>query len=273
VFLTRPEAQITIPADDTESQKKPQCNYFKWIEYQNLLDKVLVPLKEKLPVDSEERMRVDDYIRCLGINMTQENLIAVSEELKALAKNVWDDVGNRDLFERLKNKDAALNDFWESNKNLIQPLFKVLKYLYPESDDIKAIDKVVNGKDTTKYDLYYNGELVNTNLSKNALLKKVVELYIYTVSSNLEKVKETFPPKLRMLEKGKEADPASLSNQVVIQKSSKPNKWVLLEGKSDWYVNQTGWDGKAMMNYFIDHAKKQIPGLRIHEVVPSEKDS
>jgi hypothetical protein len=79
VFLTRPEAQITIPADDTESQKKPQCNYFKWIEYQNLLDKVLVPLKEKLPVDSEERMRVDDYIRCLGINMTQENLIAVSE--------------------------------------------------------------------------------------------------------------------------------------------------------------------------------------------------
>ena len=273
VFLTRPESQITIPADDKVSQKGPQYNYFKWIDYQNLLDKVLAPLKNKLPVGSEERMRVDDYIRCLGINMTQENLIAVSEELKVLVDKVWDDAGNRALFERLKEKDAALNDFWETNKNLIQPLFKVLKYLYPESNDIKEIDKVVNGKDTTKYDLYYNGELVNTNLSKNALVKKVVELYIYNVSNNLEDVKAAFPPKLRMLEKGKGADPTSLSNQVVIQKSSKPNKWVLLEGKSDWYVNQTGWDGKAMMNYFINHAKTLLPKLQIHEVVPSEKDS
>ena len=272
VFLTRPSSQITLPNDNEGYKQGPQCSNFEWITYQDILDKILVPLRETLSKESKERVRINDYIRCLGINSTQDNLIAVSEELHELADKVWDNETNRALFERLKQKDAGLNAFWETNKCLIQPLFKVLRYLHPDIDAITEIDKVVNGKDTTKYDLCYEGREYK-NLSKNGLVKKTVELYINTCSNDIETVRMAFPSKLRMLNKGTGADPNSLSNQVVIQNSSRPNKWALLEGKLNWYVNQTGWDGKVMMNYFIEHAKTLLPGLQTHEVVPNEEDS
>lgn len=276
VFLTRP---------NLSKENGPQCDNFKWKTYQDILNKVLVPLKKKLSKRSEEWIRINDYIRCLEINKTQDNLIAISKELLGLANNAWDNEANRALFERLKQKDAGLNSFWEENKHLIQPLFKVLRYMYPVSESepisdksrsISEIDKVVNGKDTTKYDLCFDGREYK-NLSKNRLVKKTVELYIDVNKCNgdIKDVMDAFPSKLRMLNKGTGADPSSLSNQVVKEAQSKPNDWKPLdvEGRSNWYVNQTGWDGKAMMNYFIEHAKTLLPGLQIHEVVPNEDNT
>lgn len=154
-------------------------------------------------------------------------------------------------------------------------LAEVNKYSDIIKNEIQKIDKIVNGKDYTAYMIKENNQPIisgdnKDRYGKNALVKKAVELYInYHQISDFEELRKAFPPSLRLVNKGSSADPESLCNQVVsITKYN--NDWKPIEPKDDWFVNQTGWDGRTMMDNFIEHVKRIMPQYTIEEVIPGE---
>jgi hypothetical protein len=293
VFLTRPKSQINIP-DKIKSQYnkervdgRAQCDSFIWIDYQNVLDNILyntlsfLNKKERL----ETELRIKDYISCLGISKTQDNLMAISSdsELAKLSDDIWNSI-QKDKGESLK-----------TNQDLIRPLFEVLFHNHKDNEIIKSIYEIVKGKDYTTYSI----EGIESGLTKNGLIKRVIELYLNNKGD--KDIKEDFPPTLRMACKGSQAKEESLSNQVVIKlneyiqkkneyKKSKnqeqlnkesahkainiDNDWKeLYHGDifSGWYVIQTGWDGRILMNNFIKHVKHIMPEYTIKECVEEKK--
>jgi len=316
VFLTRPniDEKKCIKFFKDKSQKnngRPQCDSFIWINYQNVLDSILVKvldsIKESLKGTkqtkdsctslSEITIRINDYIRCLGINKTQENLMAISSdsEIAKLADEIW---------------NSIQEDKIKSNQNIIRPLFEVLYYLHhnPKKNGIiDSIYGIVNDKDYTTYSIegIKSGVGIDacshrdSGLTKNALIMRVVELYLKEKGD--KNIKEVFPPALRMVCKGALAKEESLSNQVIIEleeyiqkkneyKKSKNQEPLTKESAKDainkdddWkelnvnealsglYVIQTGWDGKIMMNNFIEHVKQIMPEYTIKEQVHEDK--
>jgi hypothetical protein len=318
VFLTRPnidtkkcEKFFDKKKSHNRSDGGPQCDSFIWINYQNVLDSILVKvldsIKESLKGTkqtkdsctslSEITIRINDYIRCLGINKTQENLMAISSdsEIAKLADEIW---------------NSIQEDKIKSNQNIIRPLFEVLYYLHhnPKKNGIiDSIYGIVNDKDYTTYSIegIKSGVGIDacshrdSGLTKNALIMRVVELYLKEKGD--KNIKEVFPPALRMVCKGALAKEESLSNQVIIEleeyiqkkneyKKSKNQEPLTKESAKDainkdddWkelnvnealsglYVIQTGWDGKIMMNNFIEHVKQIMPEYTIKEQVHEDK--
>ena len=298
-YLTRPQINLNIPEElkkqfkDGHKDGRPQCDNFIWINYQDVLDKVLnAIITDTGIIRKETKNRVEDYIRCLGINKYQDNLMAVSNSLEELAESAWKEIQN--------NKGESLKDY----QALIQPMFEVLYYIRKKNkkknnskgtdDRIETIYKIISGKDYTTYTIKKGKEIAFYNLKKNALVKRTVELYIEEKGDG--KLKEDFSPMLRMVNKGTSASKDSLSNQVVIRlddyisqkniyrksknlelltKESAPSiiknddDWEEL--KNGWYVIQTGWDGRPMMNNFIMHAEHLIPDCRFEECIKDKK--
>lgn len=289
-FLTRPnitETDIPIKLRNQYRENcrdgRPQNDSFIWINYQNVLDKILKVVVERFngyPKLKETKFHVNDYIHCLGINKTQNDLMAISSDSEIVKQSVaiWNSI-----------KDGQW-DSLKDHQDLIRPLFVVL-YHKKDCNDFKKIEniyKIVTGKD---YTTYIVGER-ESNLTKNKLVKTVVELYLE--KHGFENIKEDFPPSLRMFCKGSSAKDTSLSNQVVINfdeykkvkkhrlLSEEPDstsieqdsKWKEIEFKgkpSGWYVIQTGWDGKPMMANFIKHAVRLLEGVSIKEHVDDNK--
>lgn len=314
VFLTRPKSQINIP-DKIKSQYKenrkdgrPQCDIFVWIDYQNVLDSILVKVLENIKEESEIQLRIKDYIRCLCINKTQENLMAIcsDSEIAKLSCEVWKD--NKELFNDLVGNRSDQNFFWRENKVFIQPLFEILAYLcdiddekgkneIKEKDQIRKIKNIVNGKDFTTYEIKKDGTPISVEytirkksiytqkLGKNALVRTVVWLYMHENEKmrSLESLQSAFPMSLRI--KGKRFDSDAITNKVIdgekrdrwkpikdIKVFCDNNELKSIELEKDLYVIQTGWDGTDMMNRFIEHAHKLLGDMyHIEEVVPEEQ--
>jgi len=307
VFLTRPniDEKKCIKFFKDKSRKnngRPQCDSFIWINYQNVLDSILVKvldsIKESLKGTkqtkdsctslSEITIRINDYIRCLGINKTQENLMAISSdsEIAKLADEIWE--------ECLRDKGKNLL----THQELIRPLFEVL-YHIKNDVKIQKIRNIINGKDYTTYVIKKGEENKGSGLTKNGLVKKVVELYLENnKQEELKGLKEHFSPKLRMVNKSSRAKEESLSNQVVInleeyvqkKKELKGQELLIKESPQEaidkdkhweklmrdekptvWYVIQTGWDGQIIMNHFIKHAERLLSGYNIQECVSKNK--
>jgi hypothetical protein len=308
VFLTRHKSQIEIPKKIKDLYKpdhkdgRAQSDSFIWIDYQNVLDSILVKvldsIKESLKGTkqtkdsctslSEITIRINDYIRCLGINKTQENLMAISSdsEIAKLADEIWE--------ECLRDKGKNLL----THQELIRPLFEVL-YHIKNDVKIQKIRNIINGKDYTTYVIKKGEENKGSGLTKNGLVKKVVELYLENnKQEELKGLKEHFSPKLRMVNKSSRAKEESLSNQVVInleeyvqkKKELKGQELLIKESPQEaidkdkhweklmrdekptvWYVIQTGWDGQIIMNHFIKHAERLLSGYNIQECVSKNK--
>ncbi len=304
VFLTRPnidekKCKKFFKDKSQKNNGRPQCDSFIWIDYQNVLDNILYKTlsflnkKERL----ETEFRIKDYIRCLGINKTQENLMAISSdsEIAKLADEIW---------------NSIQEDKIKSNQNIIRPLFEVLYYLHHNPEKKGIIDSIygiVNDKDYTTYSIegIKSGVGIDacshrdSGLTKNALIMRVVELYLKEKGD--KNIKEVFPPALRMVCKGALAKEESLSNQVIIELEEyiqKKNEYKISKNQEpltkesakdainkddDWkelnvnealsglYVIQTGWDGKIMMNNFIEHVKQIMPEYTIKEQVHEDK--
>jgi ribosomal protein L21E len=291
-YLTLPKCPMPEGDSDKKEIDEPNCKKFIHINYQDLMTHLLEKLKvtdtvaEKQKEASIIQQRIIEYITCLEINKTQNSLMAVSNDLKKLANEYVDIPLLKKIHENIQNKNAS---FWQEHKDFLRPLFKVLTYLaedgnYSNEDgnysniikkEIQEIDKFVNGKDYTAYMIKENNQPMisgdnKDRFGKNALVKKVVELYINNHQiSDFEELRKAFPPSLRLVNKGSSADPKSQCNQVV--SSSQYNKnWKPIEPKDDWFVNQTGWDGRTMMDNFIAHVKRIMPQYTIEEVIPGE---
>lgn len=269
-YLTLPQRPMLEGDSDKEEIDEPDCKKFIPINYQDLMTDLLEELKVTYTVAKKQKevsiiqQRIIDYITCLEINKTQNSLMAVSKDLKTLAEEYKDIQLLKNINDNIQNKNAS---FWQEHKDFLRPLFKVLTYLaevnkYSDiiKNEIQKIDKIVNGKDYTAYMIKENNQPIisgdnKDRYGKNALVKKAVELYInYHQISDFEELRKAFPPSLRLVNKGSSADPESLCNQVVsITKYN--NDWKPIEPKDDWFVNQTGWDGRTMMDNFIEHVK------------------
>ena len=282
VYLTRPPFQIVAPIksekskEDEENYKKPHCSCFIWIDYQDILTSVLIEVTNHLKAHRKSNnvtlIRIEDYVRCLGISSTQDNLIAVSPVLKSLVDCVWGDENNKRLLEGIKGICNESNELWSHNKNLIQRLFKVLRHLYQGNKTIDDIDNVVNGKDYTTYCIKYKG-VDYEGLGKNGLVRTIVQLYYNEHKEEIiDAIKDAFPSELRMVGKGKNAKQHSLSNQVVVNLEEKTDRWACIDEEKNLYVIQTGWDGTEMMNYFINHAQKIMPDIDITIASQESKD-
>jgi hypothetical protein len=328
VFLTRHKSQIEIPKKIKDLYKpdhkdgRAQSDSFIWIDYQNVLDSILVKvldsIKESLKGTkqtkdsctslSEITIRINDYIRCLCINKTQENLMAIcsDSEIAKLSCEVWKD--NKELFNDLVGNRSDQNFFWRENKVFIQPLFEILAYLcdiddekgkneIKEKDQIRKIKNIVNGKDFTTYEIKKDGTPISVEytirkksiytqkLGKNALVRTVVWLYMHENEKmrSLESLQSAFPMSLRI--KGKRFDSDAITNKVIdgekrdrwkpikdIKVFCDNNELKSIELEKDLYVIQTGWDGTDMMNRFIEHAHKLLGDMyHIEEVVPEEQ--
>ena len=328
VFLTRHKSQIEIPKKIKDLYKpdhkdgRAQSDSFIWIDYQNVLDSILVKvldsIKESLKGTkqtkdsctslSEITIRINDYIRCLCINKTQENLMAIcsDSEIAKLSCEVWKD--NKELFNDLVGNRSDQNFFWRENKVFIQPLFEILAYLcdiddekgkneIKEKDQIRKIKNIVNGKDFTTYEIKKDGTPISVEytirkksiytqkLGKNALVRTVVWLYMHENEKmrSLESLQSAFPMSLRI--KGKRFDSDAITNKVIdgekrdrwkpikdIKVFCDNNELKSIELEKDLYVIQTGWDGTDMMNRFIEHAHKLLGDIyHIEEVVPEEQ--
>ena len=316
VFLTRHKSQIEIPKKIKDLYKpdhkdgRAQSDSFIWIDYQNVLDNILYKtlsfLKKKERLETE--LRIKDYIRCLGINKTQENLMAISSdsEIAKLAYEVW--IDNKKLFNDLVGNRSDQNIFWRENKEFIQPLFEILAYLcdiddekgkneIKEKEQIRDIKNIVNGKDFTTYEIKKDGTHISVEytirkksinaqkLGKNALVRTVVWLYMHENKEmrDLKALQSAFPISLRI--KGKRFNSDAITNKVIDDEKRdrwKPIKDIKvfcdnkeldpIELKKDLYVIQTGWDGTDMMNRFIEHAHKLLgDNYHIEEVVPEEQ--
>ena len=328
-FLTRPNIDKEKCKKFFENKKNPyktdggpQCDSFIPINYQNVLDSILVEVVNDLNKKMKETesgtdryaylseliIRIDDYIRCLRINKTQENLMAISSdsEIAKLAYEVW--IDNKKLFNDLVGNRSDQNIFWRENKEFIQPLFEILAYLcdiddekgkneIKEKEQIRDIKNIVNGKDFTTYEIKKDGTHISVEytirkksinaqkLGKNALVRTVVWLYMHENKEmrDLKALQSAFPISLRI--KGKRFNSDAITNKVIDDEKRdrwKPIKDIKvfcdnkeldpIELKKDLYVIQTGWDGTDMMNRFIEHAHKLLgDNYHIEEVVPEEQ--
>lgn len=300
-FLTRPKYQITISEKQEKEQlkKEPQCQAFIGIDYQDII-KILKNITVDLTKDKDEktaeraketRHRINDYIYCLGINKTQNTLMAVSGGLKTKVEEAW------------KYLQKGTEKVIKENQDILRPLFEVLNHINKEDDKkdnkIERIYTIIKGKDYTSYNIEDTEGLCAENLTKNGLVKSIIELYIRKEEViECKKLKEIFSPALRMICKGSAASSDSLSNQVVINLDEywkKKNKylksknkktlskdeaheniqndgdWRVLSGANNCYVIQTGWDGRPMMNNFIEYAERIMPSIKIKECVKEKK--
>jgi hypothetical protein len=259
------------------------------------MDDVLIPIKDM--VSGTTLIQIDDYIKALGINYSQDEVMAVSPELETLVNQLLgtNDVLNK-LYDLRQQKDSVndeneinrLIEFWNHYTNtgvayrdILRPFFEVLTIIKEKNNN--AINK--DGRDDTKY---RNGNEVIDG--KNPLFRWIVEKYI------VERLKQPEPPtsKVFLLEELQLMFPPSLHGKTISARegSCTNNNIILGEQKSKFsniyedssfgfwrenknrladgiYICQTGWDGPAMMSRLIKYVKENIPlleNLNIQEI-------
>ena len=284
-------AFLTLPNSDG-----PKCKKFIHITYQNIMNDILIPIKD---IASESTLsQIKDYIKALGINYSQDEVMAVSPELKTLANQL---LKTNDVIKKLYNlrqqKDSVndkkerdrLIEFWNcytttgvAYRDILRPFFEVLSIIKNDKDN-------KDGRDDTEY---RNGDEVIRG--KNPLFRWIVEKYIvsrHPVTPSVEELQLMFPPSLHG--KTVSAREGSCTDKNIIIGEPKSdfsniykdnsfgfwNKYCLdnpCNKMADIYVCQTGWDGPAMMSRLIKYVKENIPSfadLNIREVPSFLKES
>ena len=250
VFLT--------PLATSELDKiKPQNNYIQ-INYQDIVDEIISPLSnDKKFKDTQNK--VNDYLKALGINYFQEDIMAVEPKLEDYVKGLWDN--NQAFFLGLlhwnDNSDEDKKDIlrlWNKYNDLLGVCMKALFYCAGENKDIETLYYRLFPayRDYTKYYVGDINDLFSKRkkkdlLDKNGLIYKIIESYSDNVSSSIVDLHEAFPATLRK----KTSIPVVLTSQ-----KSKRYKQV---AKYNLYVHQSAWDGTTLMRHVIKHVSKVFP--------------
>lgn len=265
---------LTLP-----NKPDPTCSSFFHIDYQDIMDNILIPIKD---IASESTIsQIDDYIKALGINYSQDEVMAVSPELKMLANQLLETNKNvlNKLYSLRQQKDSVNKDdrkrlieFWNSYTNtgvayrdILRPVFKAQYVLDPENWE-KMIEPT---PDRTKYFYLHDGKWESIakkgeRNGKNALFKFFVEKYIKSFEGlpQIEMLQQKFPPSLHG--KTVSAREGSCTDKNIIIGEQKSD---YIEIDKEIYICQTGWDGPAMMSRLIKHVKENIfSELNLREV-------
>lgn len=170
------------------------CKEFIQINYQDLLDNVLILLSENASIPQKKQFYIKEYIKGLSTNFSQNNIIMALEP-------------------RLRD---LLTDFWDNNHQLIELSIDALTQDPDlEGDEKEAIEKVnksikelAKKRDTTRYSIDGQGKF-----GKCAMIYEIVRKYlqIKNYDVTLLDLQKVFPHTWR----GKTS---SLSNMVVIGK-------------------------------------------------------
>ena len=264
VFLTLPK------------KHGPKCNSFFHIDYQKIMDGIIVPAIPYVR-NTSTLLKIEDYIKALGINYSQDEVMSVSPELKKLANQLLET--NNDVFKNLSNVTEKIIRFWNSktntgvaNRDILRPFFEVLAIIKKDDSSVVNLLNIINkrrkdGRDGTKYRNIIDDKIEPID-GKNALFRWIVEQYIAKQDKfpSLEKLQLVFPPSLH----GKtiSAREGSCTNKNIILGESKSD-YIKIYKDKEVYICQTGWDGPAMMSRLIKYVKEnisQFKDLNIQEV-------
>lgn len=142
---------VELYRDATASTKaKPADPSFVYINYQLIMDRVLLPLLEIIPGEKEKEW-VKDYVRSLSFNS-----ISI----------VTDETRKDDLFMAISAEEKKmLTDFWKRYDTILTAMFAILA----EDEDtdpkerevLRGMAKKQSSRDYTKYNIYYKGQRLN----------------------------------------------------------------------------------------------------------------
>ena len=231
------------------------CKEFIQINYQDLLDNVLILISEIASIPQKKQFYIKEYIKGLSTNFSQNNIIMALEP-------------------RLRD---LLTDFWDNNHRLIELSIDALTQdpeLEGEEKQAvenvnKSIKELAKKRDTTRYSINGQGKFGKCAMVYE-IVKKYLEIKNYNVT--LQELQSIFPYSWR----GKTS---SLSNMVVIGKEQFENdvtagsKWrwkkvinPLKDGTFVYVINQ--WGNAEHMRGIIEKINKiqELAEVRIVEL-------
>ena len=232
------------------------CKKYIQINYQDLLDDILLPLSKDESLQLRKRFIIEEYMKGLSINYSQNSsIMAMTENLRRLLEDFW--TNNQELIEL--SIDARSQDPSAGDEE--KQMFENLK------NQIKKLDGKGSGRDNTHYSIDGEGDYGKGPLIYE-LIKRYVEKKEKTDVLELQKV---FPYKWR----GKRE---VLGNMIVIDKdqydrevkgnSSRDWRWKELRmGTIACYVNNQ-WGTKEAMRTIISKIGKiqELKDLNIVEI-------
>jgi len=237
------------------TEPKCACKEFIQINYQDLLDNVLILISEIASIPQKKQFYIKEYIKGLSTNFSQNNIIMALEP-------------------RLRD---LLTDFWDNNHRLIELSIDALTQdpeLEGEEKQAvenvnKSIKELAKKRDTTRYSINGQGKFGKCAMVYE-IVKKYLEIKNYNVT--LKELQSIFPYSWR----GKTS---SLSNMVVIGKEQFENdvtagsKWrwkkvinPLQDGTFVYVINQ--WGNAEHMRGIIEKINKiqELAEVRIVEL-------
>lgn len=162
---------------------KCACKAFIHISYQDIMDKILSPLKECENIDNRSKYKITEYIDCLGTtlkkNCDEENQNKnTKESLRAMALD--------------KETKELIKNFWNEHETLIMAVLDSLSEDASTKEDtrnkIKTAVMALRSRNTDKYYFTFNGNTYNNKgkgYKKNALLFEIVKALNPTSPSQL----------------------------------------------------------------------------------------
>lgn len=185
VYLT-PIPSIEL---DTITEAQCACKEFIQINYQDILDGVLIPLKAKTE-STRAKFILNEYIESLGVSFEDEESSGRKSKNKSKKTTIMAITPEyRDL----------LTAFFEHNKELIIASLEAINSDSQQDEDIRKDAAVCLGamhklRDNQKYSVTYANDLNKTNLGKGRLVLAVISDYAQKHNDS-DEIKKAFCPK------------------------------------------------------------------------------
>jgi len=253
VYLTPIDSATLNSYDNAECD----CKIYIQVNYQDLLDNILLPLSKDESIQPRKRFILDEYIKGLSINFSQNSsIMAMSEDLRKLLEDFW--TNNQELIEL--SIYARSQDPLASDEEL--ETFKELK------NQIEKLDGKGSGRDNTHYSI--NGE---GDYGKGSLVYEIIKKFVEKKGGmDITELQKTFPYNWR----GKSD---RLGNMIIIDQGrydsevkgnpSREWRWKELEMYSSvCYINMMWGDKEAMRG--IIGLVKEIDALKDLDIKEKE---
>lgn len=237
---------------------EPQCacKSYIHINYQDLLDNILMKLSDHTSIQLKKQFYIKEYIKGLSTNFSQNNsIMAIEPKLRDLLIDFWDN--NHKLIELSIDALTQDPDLDVDEKQTLEVVNKSIKELAKK-------------RDTTRYSIDEQGKYGKCAMVYE-IVRKYLEIKNYNVS--LQELQKVFPYSWR----GKSE---SLSNMVVIGKERFENevnagsKWrwkridtPLSDGEYVYVINQ--WGNADHMREVIKKINKipELEDVSIKEII------
>lgn len=252
VYLT----PIDTPTLDSYTEAECDCKSFIQINYQDLLDSILLPLSHDESIQIRKRFIIEEYIKGLSINYSQNSsIMAMTNELRKLLEDFWNN--NQELIELSIETLASSPLAGDEERDSFNKL----------SAEIKRLTGKGPGKDNTHYSINGTGDW-----GKGPLVYEIVRRYVEKKGLiDIEDLQRVFPYKWR----GKRE---TLGNMIVIDSAqfdrevkgnpSRDWRWKKLEKDDKICFVNNQWGDKKAMAHLINQFKaiEELKDINIEEL-------